>query len=76
MPADALWTLCMSVTVFVIFNPKRMDIQVRSLEIVYLVACYGLPFIPALAYLIEHAAHRKTIYGDATVSDSECDELQ
>jgi len=66
----------MAFTVFITFNPKQIDIQVRSLEKVYLVVCYGLPFIPAFVYLIEDAAHRKTIYGNATVSDSECNDLR
>ena len=76
MPADALWTFCMALTVYITFSSRQINIQIRNLEKVYLVFCYGLPSIPAFVYLMEDAAARKTIYGNATVSNSECNELQ
>ena len=67
MPADCLWTFCLSVNVFLTFHSMRFTIRLRSLEPIYCVLCYGIPLAPALAYLVLDLGYGKEIYGSATV---------
>lgn len=41
--------------------------QLRGLEWKYLVLCYGLPFVPALAFLFIQSGSSGKVYGDAVV---------
>ena len=68
MPADALWTFAMACNVWLTFFHKYDSEQLRRLEVKYLVACYGLPFIPAFMYFFIETKTRGKIYGAATVS--------
>lgn len=67
MPADCLWTFCLSVNVFLTFNSMRFNVRLRSLEPIYCVLCYGIPLAPALTYLVLDLGYGKEIYGNATV---------
>jgi hypothetical protein len=67
MPADAYWTLAMALNVYLTFYYHYGADQLRALEKYYLMACYGVPFIPAFAYLWINTDGRGRIYGDATL---------
>lgn len=69
MPADALWTFAMSCNVYLSFFRSYDTSALRRLELKYLIACYGLPFIPALVYLFVNTQSRGKIYGGATVRE-------
>ncbi|TWU70440.1 hypothetical protein ED733_000256 [Metarhizium rileyi] len=64
MAADAGWILAMAINVYLTvyhnFNIKRL----HRMELVYLPACYGLPFVPAFTYLFVRRNGQR-IYGDA-----------
>ncbi|KND87109.1 Cyclic AMP receptor 2 [Tolypocladium ophioglossoides CBS 100239] len=62
MAADVGWILSINVylTFYRNFNAKAL----RRMEPTYLLACYGIPFIPAFIYLfVRHNGQR--VYGDA-----------
>lgn len=67
MPADALWTFAMSCNVYLSFFHSYDTSALRKLEWKYFLACYGVPFIPALTYLFVSSQERGKIYGGATV---------
>jgi len=68
MPADALWIFAMSCNVWLSFFRAYDVAALRRLEFKYLVACYGIPLIPALIYLFISTIDRGKIYGTAVVS--------
>ncbi len=68
MPADALWTLAMACNVYLAFFRKYNSRDLRSLEWIYIVLCYGIPFVPALVYCFINTLERGKIYGSAVVS--------
>lgn len=70
MPADALWTFAMGCNVWLSFFRSYDAAALRRLEYKYLLACYGLPFIPALVYLFVSTIGRGKIYGSAVVSQT------
>ena len=70
MPADALWTLTMACNVYLAFFRKYNSHDLRRLEWVYILLCYGIPFIPALVYCFITTTERGKIYGSAVVSPS------
>ncbi|KAE8144847.1 Nnf1-domain-containing protein [Aspergillus avenaceus] len=67
MPADALWTFAMACNVYLTFFHKYNYEQLRRLENKYLIFCYGLPFIPALAYFFIKTKARGSVYGYAVL---------
>jgi hypothetical protein len=67
MCADAYWTLAMACNVYLTFFHKFDAQRLRNLEKWYFLACYGLPFIPALAYIFIASPHGNRVYGDATL---------
>ncbi|RAH85157.1 Nnf1-domain-containing protein [Aspergillus japonicus CBS 114.51] len=67
MPADALWTFAMACNVWLTFFHKYDSEQLRRLEVKYLLACYGLPFVPAFVYFFIETKTRGKIYGAATL---------
>ncbi|CAG8981925.1 hypothetical protein HYALB_00009182 [Hymenoscyphus albidus] len=67
MPADAYWTLAMALNVYLTFYYKYDKHQLKRLEYVYLVACYGLPIAPAIVFLCIKSADKGRMYGDATL---------
>lgn len=68
MPADALWTLAMACNVYLTFRHRYSSSQLRGLEWKWLLACYGIPFIPAIIYAFLRTEAKGRIYGPATVS--------
>jgi hypothetical protein len=68
MPADALWTLTMACNVYLSFFRKYSQHDLRGLEWKYGIFCYGIPFVPALAYLFVNNPVRGRVYGSAVVS--------
>ncbi|KAJ9650317.1 hypothetical protein H2198_010372 [Neophaeococcomyces mojaviensis] len=67
MPADALWTFAMACNVWLSFFRSYDATALRRLELKYLLACYGLPFIPAFIYLFVTTHERGRVYGPAVL---------
>ena len=67
MPADAFWTLAMAVNVYLTFYYKFDAEKLRRMEIWYFLFCYGLPFIPALAYIFITNKDGNRVYGNANL---------
>lgn len=67
MPADAYWTLAMACNVWLTFYRKYDKTQLRRLEKYYIILCYGIPLIPAIAFLFIQSARNGHMYGNATL---------
>ncbi|KAE8328999.1 hypothetical protein BDV39DRAFT_173017 [Aspergillus sergii] len=67
MPADALWTFAMACNVYLTFFYKYNSEQLRRLEWKYVLFCYGLPFVPSLAYFFIKTKARGKVYGYAVL---------
>lgn len=67
IPADSLWIFCMALNVYLTFFKNYAASNLRNLEKWYLVFCYGVPFVPALVYLLLDVGGRYGIYGPATI---------
>ncbi|KAK3940789.1 G-protein coupled receptor [Diplogelasinospora grovesii] len=67
MPADAFWTLAMAVNVYLTFYFKYDAQQLRKMELPYLLACYGLPFIIAIVFIFISTPDKGRMYGNATL---------
>ncbi|KAL7899052.1 hypothetical protein HDV63DRAFT_76818 [Trichoderma sp. SZMC 28014] len=67
MPADAYWTLAMAFNVYLTFYHKYDARKLRRMEIPYLLCCYGIPFIPAIAYIFLKNKDGYRAYGNATI---------
>ncbi|MCJ1292385.1 hypothetical protein MMC34_003935 [Xylographa carneopallida] len=57
----------MAVNVYLTVFKKYNAEQLRSMEWIYLLVCYGGPLIPAFAYCFISTASNGRIYGDATL---------
>lgn len=66
MPADALWTLAMAINVHFAFVRGVGAAKLRTYDCYYLLLCYGLPFLPALAFCFIKSEQGGRMYGDAT----------
>lgn len=62
--ADVGWILAMAINVYLTVY-RNFDIKrLHQMERIYLLACYGIPFVPAVTYIfIRHNGQR--VYGDA-----------
>lgn len=67
MPADAFWTLAMAINVYLTFYYKFDAARLRRMEIPYLIGCYGVPAIPAFAFLFIRNGDGVRVYGNATL---------
>ncbi|KAJ4302114.1 hypothetical protein N0V88_002250 [Collariella sp. IMI 366227] len=67
MPADAFWTLAMALNVYLTFYFKFDAQQLRRMEIPYLIACYGVPFIVGLVCIFISTPEKGRMYGNATL---------
>jgi hypothetical protein len=67
MCADAYWTLAMACNVYLTFFYKYDAAKLRNLEKYYMLACYGVPFVPSLVYLFVTSSQGNRMYGDATL---------
>ncbi|OBT90618.1 hypothetical protein VE02_00561 [Pseudogymnoascus sp. 03VT05] len=65
MPADSLWTLAMAFNVYLTFFHRYSASQLRSLELKYLLFCYGVPFVPAIAFVFAGTEDKGRIFGSA-----------
>ncbi|QGA17825.1 hypothetical protein EYB26_005501 [Talaromyces marneffei] len=64
---DCYWTLCMAVNVYLVFFRGYTIDQLRSLDLAYLLICYGLSFIPAFVFIFINTNARGPIYGPAVI---------
>ncbi|EXK23567.1 hypothetical protein FOXG_15087 [Fusarium oxysporum f. sp. lycopersici 4287] len=67
MPADAYWALAMAVNVYLTFYHKYDTRKLRKMDYIYLVCCYGLPFVPALTFIFVSDPQKGRLYGGATL---------
>lgn len=68
MMADSMWVFCMALNVMLVFFHQYDSRRLRELEKWYLIFGYGIPFVPAVIYLIVERTTQQRIYGPATVS--------
>ncbi|KAK8927861.1 hypothetical protein VCV18_004347 [Metarhizium anisopliae] len=66
MAADVGWILAMAVNVYLTVYQKFDIKRLHKMELIYLPACYGIPFIPAFTYLFVRRNGQR-IYGDAVL---------
>ncbi|KAF2691619.1 hypothetical protein K458DRAFT_286597 [Lentithecium fluviatile CBS 122367] len=67
MMADSGWVFCMALNVMLVFFRGFDSRQLRRLEKFYLLACYGIPGIISIVYIILDHAGPKRIIGPATI---------
>ncbi|KAH7148442.1 G-protein coupled receptor [Dactylonectria macrodidyma] len=67
MPADALWTLVMAINVYLTFYRQYNAVDLRKNEFLYLICCFGIPFIPAVTFAFIEDVDGKTVYGNAVL---------
>ncbi|KAK5105231.1 hypothetical protein LTS08_001506 [Lithohypha guttulata] len=67
MPADALWTFAMACNVWLSFFRAYDTSALRRLEWKYIVACYGVPFVPGFVYIFVNTQERRKVYGAAVL---------
>ncbi|KAH7149190.1 G-protein coupled receptor [Dactylonectria estremocensis] len=67
MPADALWTLAMAINVYLTFHRQHNAVDLRKNEFLYLICCYGIPFIPAVAFTSVEDGDENPVYGNAVL---------
>ncbi|KAH7116431.1 hypothetical protein EDB81DRAFT_248244 [Dactylonectria macrodidyma] len=63
--ADVFWALAMATNVYLTFYRQFDVTRLRKIEPLYVVVCYGVPFIPALAFIFAKNQHGVRAYGDA-----------
>jgi hypothetical protein len=64
---DCYWAFCMAVNVYLVFFRDYTVDQLRSLDMLYLLVCYGLAFIPALIFVFISTKDRGHMYGPAII---------
>ncbi|TVY83029.1 Cyclic AMP receptor-like protein A [Lachnellula suecica] len=64
---DCYWALCMAINVYLVFFKGYTTGRLRRLEVWYLLACYGLSFLPALVFVFINDKNRGHIYGGAII---------
>ncbi|KAG4029464.1 hypothetical protein MFRU_015g00090 [Monilinia fructicola] len=64
---DCYWAFFMAINVYLVFFRGYTTHQLRKLDIWYLLACYGLSFIPAFVFLFISTKERGHVYGSAIV---------
>lgn len=62
---DAYWALCMAINVYLAFFKGYTVEQLRALDMRYLLACYGLSFVPAFVFIFINSPW--PIYGNAVI---------
>ncbi|UNI21207.1 hypothetical protein JDV02_007217 [Purpureocillium takamizusanense] len=66
MAADAGWIFAMAINVFLTLYRKYDSKRLRRMELTYLLACYGIPFVPAFVFVFVRR-HGARVYGDAVL---------
>lgn len=64
---DCYWALCMAVNVYLVFFKGYTVDQLRSLDLAYLLICYGLSFVPAFVFIFISTNARGPVYGPAII---------
>lgn len=64
---DCYWAFCMAINVYLVFFRGYNTDQLRHLDVWYLLACYGLSFIPALTFLFISNERQGHVYGPAII---------
>ncbi|KPM35222.1 hypothetical protein AK830_g11349 [Neonectria ditissima] len=67
MPADALWTLAMAINVYLTFYRHYDAADLRRMEVMYMICCYGIPFVPAIIYIFVKDSDGNRAYGNAAL---------
>ncbi|UKZ74889.1 hypothetical protein TrVFT333_002559 [Trichoderma virens FT-333] len=65
LPADVLWTMSMAINVYLTFYHKYEARDLRRIEPIYLILCYGIPFIPGFTFIFVKNREGDRIYGPA-----------
>ncbi|KAJ6104638.1 hypothetical protein N7523_010958 [Penicillium sp. IBT 18751x] len=66
-PADAFWSLCMALDIYLTCF-RRYDLtMLRHLEWKYFLFSYGTPFIPAVVFLFIETSTKGKVYGSAFI---------
>ncbi|KAJ5885878.1 hypothetical protein N7504_011714 [Penicillium tannophilum] len=66
-PADAFWSLCMALNIYLTCF-RRYDIaMLRKLEWKYFLFSYGVPFVPAFIFLFIETESNGKVYGSAYI---------
>lgn len=68
MQSDPWWSFAMAINVYMVFFMSFNPAKFRQYLWLYCLICYGLPAIPAFAFLFIHPGDGNPIYGDAVVS--------
>ncbi|KAJ5681966.1 uncharacterized protein N7477_001906 [Penicillium maclennaniae] len=69
-PADAFWSLCMALDIFLTCFRRYDMTMLRRLEWKYFLFSYGTPFIPAVVFLFIETSTKGKVYGSAFVRES------
>jgi hypothetical protein len=64
---DCYWAFCMAVNVYLVFFRSYTVERLRSLDISYLLVCYGMAFIPAIAFVFISTKSNGPIYAPAVI---------
>jgi len=64
---DCYWAFCMAINVYLVFFRGYSTDQLRSLDVYYLLACFGLSFIPAIVFVFISSPSRGHVYGPAII---------
>lgn len=64
---DCLWAFCMAINVYLAFFGGYSVKQFRSLDVKYLLFCYGVSFIPAFVFIFINSGSRGRMYGEAII---------
>jgi len=64
---DCYWAFCMAINVYLVFFRGYTVERLRSLDLRYLIACYGLSFVPAFVFIFISNRSQGHIYGNAII---------
>ncbi|KAH8802649.1 G-protein-like protein coupled receptor [Xylogone sp. PMI_703] len=67
MQSDPFWACAMSINVYLVFFWRFDASRLKKMYWIYGLACYGLPFIPAMVCLLLKTKEKGRIYGNATL---------
>jgi len=62
-PADAMWNLCMAINVYLNVFKRYSAPDLKRLEWMYILVCYGVTFVAAFICCFIWTAKRGRVYG-------------